>query len=101
MGRLRERGQRSGEQLIEELVLHITRWGLAQPAIMLLEVTKPLSFVVSQGLLLWEPIFSLFYVEPQIAGYANLLADRSNVEDLITRLEESQPMCDSTGEERG
>ncbi len=98
---MRERGQRSGEQLIEELVLHITRWGLAQPAIMLLEVTKPLSFVVSQGLLLWEPILSLFYVEPQIAGYANLLADRSNVEDLITRLEENQPMRDSTGKERG
>ena len=98
---MRERGQRSGEQLIEELVLRITRWGLAQPAIMLMGETKPLSFVVSQGLLLWEPILSLFYVEPQIAGYVNLLADRSNVEDLITHLEEDQSMRDSTGKERG
>jgi hypothetical protein len=90
---------KTSDQLVEQLACRISRWGLAQPAILFLEVTKPLNFIASQGLLLCEPLLSFFYREPRVADYANLLADRSNMEDLIVRLERDRPTCNSIDEE--
>lgn len=78
------------EQLIENLAQRISRWNLATPAIMLLEVVKPFSFIAGQGLLLCEPFLGFFFVGPQVGDYADLLADRANVDHLVARLEAGQ-----------
>jgi hypothetical protein len=82
-------GQDQSEQLLEQLSQQICRWRLTLPAIVFLQVTRPLSFVASQALLLCQPLISAFYDAPQIAGYADLLADRANVDRLVARLEEN------------
>jgi hypothetical protein len=87
-------GEHLANPLVEKLVCQISRWRLAQPAILFLEVTKPLSFVASQGLLLCEPVLSFFYAEPHVGDLANLLADRSQVEHLIARLEQDGTALD-------
>ena len=46
--------------MIDRLAGQLQRWELAQPAILFLEATQPLSFVASQGLLLCEPVLSFF-----------------------------------------
>ena len=81
-------GQEQSEQLLEQLSQQICRWRLTLPAIVLLQVTRPLSFIASQALLLCQPLISTFYDAPQIAGYADLLADRANLDRLVARLEE-------------
>jgi hypothetical protein len=81
-------GQEQSEQLLEQLSLQICRWRLALPAIVLLQVTRPLSFIASQTLLLCQPLVNAFYEAPQISGYADLLADRANLDRLVARLEE-------------
>ena len=81
-------GQEQSEQLLERLSRQICRWRLALPAIVLLQVTRPLSFIASQTLLLCQPLISAFYEAPQITGYADLLADRANLDRLVARLEE-------------
>lgn len=81
-------GQEQSEQLLEQLSQQICRWKLALPAIVFLEVTRPLSFLASQTLLLCQPLINAFYEAPQIAGYAELLADRTNLDRLVARLEE-------------
>lgn len=81
-------GQEQSEQLLEQLSQQIDRWGLTLPAIVLLQVTRPLSFVASQAVLLCQPLISAFYDAPKIADYAELLADRANLDWLIARLEE-------------
>lgn len=81
-------GQEQSEQLVEHLSQQIGRWRLTLPAIVFLQVTRPLSFIASQALLLCQPLISAFYDAPEIAGYADLLADRANVDRLVTRLEE-------------
>jgi hypothetical protein len=81
----------SGEQsqeLIERVARQIGDRKLATPALLFLEVIKPFSFLASQGLLLAEPLLSFLYEEPRIGDYADLLADRSNVEYLMGRLEQ-------------
>jgi len=77
---------RRREELIEGLVRRANEWGMVTPAILLLEAHKPLSFLVSQFLLLSQPT-----LEPFLGGavreYALLLDDRENVEMILSRLE--------------
>lgn len=94
-------GQQQSEQLLDRLTQQIDRWGLTLPALLLLQVTRPLSFVVSQGLLLCQPVLSFFYDAPRIEGYADLLADRANIDRLVARLENDSREYGSHGEERG
>jgi hypothetical protein len=88
------------EQLIEQMTQQISRWGLALPAILLLEVTRPLSFIGSQGLLLFQPLLDFFYDGPRITDYADLLADRANIDRLVTRLEESSRLDGNGAKEK-
>lgn len=93
--------QKPGERLVEQVAGHIRHWRLEQPAILFLEVSKPLSFIASQGLLLCEPLLNFLFTEPQVADYANLLADRSSVEHLIDRLEQDTSVRCAASEEKG
>jgi hypothetical protein len=96
---VKESEGRSSEQLIETLARRIDGWNLALPAIAVLEVIKPISFIAGQGLLLCEPVLSFFYSEPRVDDYASLLADRSNLDDLIARLEGTPPASSNDSEE--
>lgn len=89
------------EQRIEVLARQIGRRRLALPALLLLEIAKPFSFLLSQGLLLCQPLLGYLVEEPLVAGYAELLADRRNLDHLMTRLEETQSHAAHGGEGRG
>jgi hypothetical protein len=78
------------EQLIEHLIEQISRWRLTVLAIVLLQVTRPLSFIAGQGLLLCQPLLSFVYDAPRVADYVELLADRASMDRLVTRLEETE-----------
>ena len=97
---MEEKEKDPGRQLIEQWARQIQRWRLVQPALLFLEVTKPLSFIASQGLLLCEPLLSSLHREPRVSEYANLMADRANVERLIALLEQGDSMRNSAGGER-
>mgnify|MGYP001813006030 FL=1 len=92
--------QVQSEQLIEHLTEQISRWRLTMPAILLLQVTRPLSFIASQGLLLCQPLLSFVYDAPRVADYAELLADRASMDRLVTRLEEEEHARGSAGKGR-
>jgi hypothetical protein len=77
------------EQVVEKLTQTANRWHLTMPAILLLEIAKPFSFIASQGLLLCQPLLGFFCDEARIMDYAELLADRSNLDHLIASLESS------------
>ena len=91
----------SSGQLIRQLTRQISRWKLTLPAILFLEVTKPLSFIASQGLLLCEPVLGFFYEEPRIAQYADLLSDRTNIDHLVACLEGDAAIGMDDGKGRG
>jgi hypothetical protein len=75
------------DALVERLAHLIGRWRLATPAILFLEANKPLSFVGSQALLMFQPMTDLFMTRELTADLAALFADRDRLETLITRLE--------------
>jgi hypothetical protein len=89
------------QQRIEALVRQIRRRRLALPALLLLEIARPFSFLLSQGLLLLQPLLGYLLEEPLIADYAELLADRGNMDRLVTRLEETHSHTANGGGGRG
>jgi hypothetical protein len=79
---LKATGQDQTEQILEPWARRLDGWGLASPAILVLEALKPFSFIAGQGLLLAEPLLG-----PRLGEMAALLGDRANLERFITRLE--------------
>ena len=84
---MEESGQEQSEQLIEHLTQQISQWRLALPAVLFLQITRPFSFIASQGLLLCQPLLSFIFDGSRIADYADLLADRTNIDRLVARLD--------------
>jgi hypothetical protein len=76
-------------QLIDDLAAKLRDWGLAAPGIAFLEANKPFSFLGSQLLTFFQPLLSTF-IQPAVTdGYISLLQNRTNVEELIRKLESS------------
>lgn len=96
-----EYGQGQSEELLDRLTQLIERRGLTLPALLFLQATRPLGFIASQGLLLCQPLLSFFYESPRIAETADLLADRTNIDRLVARLEDDRREYGKRGEERG
>ena len=65
----------------------ITKAGMAVPAVMALEIVRPLSFIGSQ--IVWGagPLAAVFINDRYINEIALLLENRSNIEELCVRIE--------------
>jgi len=77
----------SRDAFVDRIAQLIARWGLAAPAITVLEANKPLSFVGSQAMLMLQPITDLFVARELSTNLVTLLADRDRLEMLVARLE--------------
>jgi len=80
------------EKLINNVAKLVVDKGLEVPAIMFLEVTKPLSFIASQlAIVVLGPLEWLFDLEGP--KYTGLFMKKQNVGRIIDRIEE---LCKST-----
>ena len=76
------------DAIIESLACRVVAKGMEVPAVLLLEVSKPVSFLFSQGMLLLGPILYPFFGMDRIERFAGFLNSRQNVEMLIQRIEQ-------------
>ncbi|HZO90709.1 MAG TPA: hypothetical protein VFB38_20440 [Chthonomonadaceae bacterium] len=76
------------DQLIERLAQQVARRRLHGPAVLLLEMHKPLTFLASQSLLLGSGFLAPLFGPQNIQRYSKLLESRENIERLIRRIEE-------------
>lgn len=65
----------------------IKHMGLAAPAILLLEIHKPLSFTASQVLLIGQPFLNTFLSDQVTHNAVDLFANRSYLNQFIKELE--------------
>ena len=73
-------------ELIDDIARMIVSKGLETPAIMLLEVTRPISFIASQlAVVALGPLMWLFDLEG--AKYTAVFMKRGNVGRIINRIE--------------
>ena len=85
-------------EFVAKVANKIGELGLAGPAVVLLEAHKPLTFISSQLLLVAQPTLSLFFPRNYTRNLADLLADSTQVEQLILTLE-SKMSRQTTSEE--
>jgi len=74
-------------ELIDEIAKKIVSMGMTVPAILFLESMKPLSFVGSQVMVFFQPMFRAFFSFKQYDEIAVMLEERENVERLILAIE--------------
>ena len=78
----------SEADLIERISKRVVSMRLETPAVLWLEMNKPLAFVASQALLVGAPFLGLVLNPEDVTAFSNLLRDREGVERLISRIED-------------
>lgn len=79
---------RQDEARIEAGARRLSESGWAAPAVLFLEMHRPLAFVASQLLLAAGPFLTPFIERETIHSYVSLLEDREGLGHLVSRLEE-------------
>jgi len=74
-------------EIIHKIAQKVVDLKLTTIAIVMLESSKPLSFVGSQLMVFFQPIFTSVFPLIQYDEFAALLEDRKNVEILIQEIE--------------
>ncbi len=75
------------EEILTKIAQKVVDLKLAPVAIVMLESSKPLSFVGSQLMVFMQPVVTSIFPFRQYDEVAALLEDRANVEALIQRIE--------------
>jgi hypothetical protein len=76
------------DAIVESFARKIVDKGMEIPVTLLLEATKPVSFLFSQTILFTGPLLYPFFGFDRIDRFAGFLNSRENVEILIRRIEE-------------
>jgi hypothetical protein len=75
-------------RILDRVAQEVTRRRLEVPAILALELHRPLTFLGSQALILFTPLLGAAFGLENLQKLAKLLEDRSNLDRLIDRIEE-------------
>ncbi len=78
------------DELIESIAQKIVDRRLAAAAIFLLESSKPISFLTSQAMLVFEPVAQALFDTKTYLRFQKLLEERENVERLIVCIEHKE-----------
>ena len=73
---------------VNKIADKINALGLTAPAILLLEIHKPLTFIGNQLLLVAQPTLNLFFSGRAIQAWLDFLEGPAQLEQLIAILEE-------------
>jgi hypothetical protein len=76
------------EEILTKIAQKVVDLKLTPVAIVMLESSKPLSFVGSQLMVFMQPVVTSIFPFHQYDEVAALLEDRANVEALIQRIEQ-------------
>ena len=79
------------DELVDKLAEKVIQRGMQTPAILMLEMHKPLSFLAGQSLLLGSGFLAPLFGPQNVQQYAKLLESRDNIELLIQRIEQGRP----------
>ena len=74
-------------ELVDMVCRAVVRRGLIVPALLAVEMGRPLNFVASQAMHFFQPIVSVILDGPSITEFASFLEQRGSIEYLCQRLE--------------
>lgn len=82
--------ERERDELMDGVARTIVDRGMAAAAVFLLESSKPLSFLTSQAMIVFEPAAQAMFDTQTYTRFQRLLEERENVERLILRIEQRE-----------
>jgi hypothetical protein len=88
-----ELGPEREEALLDQAAEAIAKRGMTVPAIIALEMHKPLAHVGGHAAVAISPFIVPFFGFDRVNEYSQLLSSRANVERLICRLERPVVPC--------
>ena len=80
--------ERDAEQLLEKAAQVIVKRGMEVPAILFLEMHKPLANLIGHAVWVTMPVWALFFGVATTNEIGALLSDPERIERLIQRIEE-------------
>lgn len=87
------------DDLLAKLEAEIRKRRLEAPAILFLEMNKPIARIAANAMIVFTPFLAPIVGMDNVHNYSRLLMDRDNVERLIVRLE-AEPRKEAPPEER-
>lgn len=75
-------------ELLERIAQEIVERNLTAPAVFVLEVARPFTFIGSQGMVFLEPIIQSIFNWRNYTYVRKLLEDRKNLDELLLRIED-------------
>ena len=78
------------EQLVEDLAQKVHKRQLYAPAILFLEMHKPVAYLASQSLILGSGFLAPLFGPKNVQQISKLFEKRENIELLVRRIEELQ-----------
>jgi hypothetical protein len=76
------------DRLIDRIADEVVKRRLETPAILFLEMHRPLQFLSSQALIVFTPLLSVAFRPENLEKLSLLMEDRQNLERLVDRIEE-------------
>lgn len=76
------------QAIIEGVARRVVNMRLSAPAVLFLEMHKPLTFLASQAMTFVSPVFAAFFGFERMNEVAAFLRNRENIEALVERIEE-------------
>ena len=73
--------------VLDKLASKIVKRGVTLPALLFLETARPLNFIGSQAMALFDPIVRGLFDWKEFSDFHKILARRGSVEVLIQRIE--------------
>lgn len=83
-------------EVIDSIAKKIAGRRLETPAVLFLDMHKPLSFIASQSMMVALPLLGPIFGAQSMADLSKILADRENIELLIARIEEMSAANDKS-----
>ena len=76
------------DRILDRVAREVTRRRLEVPAILALELHRPLTFLGSQALVVFTPLLAPAFGVENLQKVSKLLEDRGNLDRLMERIEE-------------
>jgi len=75
-------------ELLERIAQEVVERSLTAPAVFVLEVARPFTFIGSQSMVFLEPIIQSIFNWRNYTYVRKLLEDRKNLDELLLRIED-------------
>jgi hypothetical protein len=89
------------DRILERAAREVVRRRMQMPAVLALELHRPLSFLGSQALIVFTPLLAPAFGLDNLQKLSLLLEDRANLDRLIDRIEELSAEADDRDQEAG